>query len=153
VAGAGEQAMFEPDPTSEPDAEAERPAPDVTDPREMTSAEAQADTRGWETPAKADDDAPTAFNDGSSLRDSLRGLRSSGARESSSPSREDKGKEEQTSGSRPTGPHHPSAVNSRSPLRNALASPSLTPLKGTATARPKWIDPTPDLGDDMDMGF
>jgi hypothetical protein len=47
--------------TSEPDAEAERPAPDVTDPREMTSAEAQADTRAdGKSPAKTDDDAPTA---------------------------------------------------------------------------------------------
>jgi hypothetical protein len=141
VVGAGEQAMAEPESaTSEPDAEAERPAPDVADPREMTSAEAQADTRAdGKSPAKTDDDAPTASSDGSSLRDSLRGSRSPGGRESSGTPRDDKGKEDQTSGSRPTGPHHPSAANSRSPSRNALASPSLTLPKGTATARPKWI--------------
>jgi hypothetical protein len=53
VVGAGEQAMAEPESaTREPEAEAERPAPDVTDPREMTSAEAQADTRGWEIPGQ-----------------------------------------------------------------------------------------------------
>jgi hypothetical protein len=143
VVGAGEQAMAEPESaTSEPDAEAERPAPDVADPREMTSAEAQADTRAdGKSPAKTDDDAPTASSDGSSLRDSLRGSRSPGGRESSGTPRDDKGKEDQTSGSRPTGPHHPSAANSRSPSRNALASPSLTLPKGTATARPSGSRP------------
>ena len=141
--------------TREPEAEAERPAPDVTDPREMTSAEAQAETRAdGKSPTKTDDDAPTASNDGSSLRDSLRGSRSSGARESSSPAREDKGKEDQTSGSRPTGPSSPQRREQQITIEERTGQ-SFTDPAERHRQHPTQVDrdPTPNLGDDMDMGY
>jgi hypothetical protein len=141
--------------TSEPDAEAERPAPDVADPREMTSAEAQADTRAdGKSPAKTDDDAPTASSDGSSLRDSLRGSRSPGGRESSGTPRDDKGKEDQTSGSRPTGPSSPQRREQQITIEERTGQ-SFTDPAERHSHRPAQVDrdPTPDLGDDMDMGF
>lgn len=156
VVGAGEQAMAEPESaTSEPDAEAERPAPDVADPREMTSAEAQAYTRTDGTsPAKTDDDAPTASNDGSSLRNSLRGSRSPGGRESSGTARDDKGKEDQPSASRPNGPASPQRREQQITIEERTGQ-SFTDPAERHSHRPAQVDrdATPDLGGDMYMGF
>lgn len=156
VVGTGEQAMVEPQSAaSEADTEVERPAPDVTDPREMTSAEAQADTRAeGKSPAKTDDDAPTASSDSSSLRDSLRGSRSPRARETSSTARDDKGKEDQASGSRPNGPSSPQRREQQITIEERTGQ-SFTDPAERHSHHPAQVDrdPTPALGDDMDMGY
>jgi hypothetical protein len=155
VVGAGEQAMAEPESAaSEPDAEAERPAPDVADPREMTSTEAQADTRAdGKSPAKTDDDAPTASSEGSSLRDSLRGSRSPGAREFWSVSRRQGqgGPDIWIQGHRPASPQR----REQQITIEERTGQSFTDPAERHSHRPAQVDhdATPDLGDDMDMGF
>jgi type IV secretory pathway TraG/TraD family ATPase VirD4 len=74
VVGAAEQAMTEPETEiNEPDAQAQQQSPDVTDPREMTSARSRLTRAQQERPRQGDDDAPVAQSQSSNLRDSLGG--------------------------------------------------------------------------------
>jgi type IV secretory pathway TraG/TraD family ATPase VirD4 len=92
VVGAAEQAMTEPE--TEQDARqenGERQPTDAIDPREMTSAEVQADTRAeGKSQTKAEDDAPANAKDAGHLRGSLRRPRSAPMREGSGPAREER---------------------------------------------------------------
>ena len=156
VVGAAEQAMTEPETEiNEPDAQAQQQSPEVTDPREMTSVEVEADSRAAGTaPAKVDDDAPVAQSQSSNLRESLGGSRVPASREPSGNSRDDKGKEEQTSMTRPNGPSSPQRREQQITIEERTGQSFTDPAEkhGHRSAREDH-EPSPDLGDDMDMGF
>jgi hypothetical protein len=156
VVGSAEQAMTEPQ--TEPDAqleEVEGQPNDAIDPREMTTAEVQADTRAeGKSQTKAEDDAPANAKDAGNLRDSLRRPRPAPMRDGAGSTREEKSRDEQSSSMKSNGHSSPQRREQQITIEERTGQSFTDPAEkhGHRSAREDH-ETSPDLGDDMDMGF